>query len=360
MGTNRYIGVTRRSQGYQISFQYQGIRYRETLRLPLTRKGEDEANQVLCAIKRDITLNIFAIEKFFPNSLKTTSKGAVSNSIEHELNQWMKLNERSLQKSTRIDYQRRIDKHLIPNFGKTLTTNLKRTDILEWVNAAGFSLKPKSISNTLDPLRSMYRDLVADGIIRHNPMANLRLPKFETREPQPFNEIEIAKILRELDGQVRNFYTFAFQTGLRTSEQIAIEWEDIDWKNETVFICKAKVRNEIKEPKTKSGRRKVNLSHDAILALKDQKTHSGHQNRVFLNPKTMRTWSCDKPLRIQYWYPALDRANVTRREPYQTRHTFASLKLSREGMTPIRLAEQMGHSDCSQIHSRYGRLVVEC
>ena len=60
MGTNRYVGVTRRSQGYQISFQYLGIRYRETLKLPLTAKGEKEADCVLSAIKHDIALNNFS------------------------------------------------------------------------------------------------------------------------------------------------------------------------------------------------------------------------------------------------------------------------------------------------------------
>jgi len=357
MGTNRYVGVTRRSQGYQISFQYLGVRYREILKLPLTAKGEKEADCVLSAIKHDIALNNFALEKYFPNSSKTCTKTGVHNTIEFELNKWMRLNERSLQKSTRMDYQRRIDKHLIPTFGKTLASELKRTDILEWVHLIGEILKPKSISNTLDPLRSMYRDLIADDTISHNPMANLRLPKFATREPMPFNEIEIEKILNELEGQPKNFYDFAFQTGLRTSEQIALEWADVDWENQTVYISKAKVLNEIKEPKTKAGRRKVNLSNEAIKALLDQEAHSGHQKYIFLNPKTMAPWSCDKPLRIQHWYPALDRANVTKREPYQTRHTYASLKLSREGMPPIRLAEQMGHSDCSQIYARYARLL---
>jgi len=175
-----------------------------------------------------------------------------------------------------------------------------------------------------------------------------------------FNEIEIEKILNDLEGQPRNFYDFAFQTGLRTFEQIALEWADVDWENQTVYTNKAKVRNEIKEPKTKAGRRKVNLSNEAVKALIDQETHSGHQKCIFLNPKTMAPWSCDKPMRIQHWYPALDRTRVASREPYQTRHTYASLKLSREGMNPIRLAEQMGHSDCSQIHARYARLVTDC
>ena len=360
MGKNRYVGVTRRSQGYQISFQYLGTRYREILKLPLTAKGEKEADCVLSAIKHDIALNNFSIEKYFPNSSKKDVKTSASSTIEHELNQWMRLNERSLQKSTRIDYQRRIDKHLIPNFGKCRTNELKRTDILEWVHAVGLTLKPKSISNTLDPLRSMYRDLIADDTIIYNPMANLRLPKFATREPMPFNEVEIEKILHELEGQPRNFYSFAFETGLRTSEQIALEWLDVNWENKTVYINKAKVRDEIKEPKTKAGRRKVNLSENAINALRDQKSYSAHHDCIFLNPKTMAPWSCDKPIRIQHWYPALERACVTRREPYQTRHTYASLKQTREGMNPIRLAEQMGHSDCSQIYSRYGRLIDDC
>jgi integrase len=355
----KYRGVTRRSAGWQVSFQYLGKRYREMLNLPLTAKGETEANGQLCSIKREITLGMFSYAKYFPNSSNALVVNSRATTVKHEINEWMRLNERTLQKSTRIDYQRRIGKHLIPTFGHKLVTELTRKDILEWVLAVESTLRPKSISNTLDPLRSMYRDLIADGILPHSPLTNLKLPKLDTREPNPFNEAEIQRILAQLDGQVCNFYDFAFQTGLRTSEQIAIEWADVDWENRTIFVNKAKVRNEVKEPKTRSGRRKISLNDNAINALKNQATYSRHQSAIFLNPKTMVPWSCDKPLRIQHWYPALLRAGIIRREPYQTRHTFASLKLSKEGMAPIRLAEQMGHSDCSQIYARYARLISE-
>ena len=351
----RYRGVTRRSSGWQVSFAFKGKRYREMLNLPLTAKGEAEAYGILCAIKRDITLGVFEFQSFFPNSKKTLTNHAERSTIEHEINNWMRLCEKSLATSTRNDYQGRINKHIIPTFGHIRLGDLTRTEILEWVN--NVELSPKSIRNTLCPLSAMYSAAIADGRIKHSPLQSLRLPKPNTREPEPFNEDEIERILNQLEGQVKNFYRFAFETGLRTSEQLALLWTDIDWKNKTIYISKAKVRNEIKEPKTRAGRRLLKLNDVAVLALRDQEPFSSRQQTIFLNPKTDSTWSCDKPLRIQHWYPALERAGVDKREPYQTRHTFASLKLSRENVAPIWLAAQMGHSDCSQIYRNYGRWI---
>jgi integrase len=352
----RYPGVTRRGKGYQIAFQYEGVRYREMLaNLPDTAKGIKEASDILASIRREITIGTFEYQKRFPRSKHSKSHGTNLSTVEVELDNWMRLNERQLAKSTREDYRRRIDKHLIPVFGHHHIKDLTRTHIYEWLQ--NVSLSSKSIRNTLCPLMSTFTEAMREGRLDNSPLSNIRLPKLETREPKPFNEQEIERILNQLDGQVKNFYRFAFETGLRTSEQLALLWPDVDWENKTIYISKAKVRNELKEPKTNAGKRSVKLSNAAILALKAQGVPSADQHTIFLNPKTNSPWSCDKPLRIQHWYPALQRAGVDKREPYQTRHTFASLKLSREKVAPIWLATQMGHSNCSQIYKNYGRWI---
>lgn len=54
------------------------------------------------------------------------------------------------------------------------------------------------------------------------------------------------------------------------------------------------------------------------------------------------------------WKAALKRAGVRYRNPYQTRHTYASMMLS-AGEHPMWVAKQMGHADWTMIARVYGR-----
>ena len=357
MDRNRYPGVTKRGRGWQVSFQYQNQRRRETVLLPQTSKGEREAFEYLALVNREITLGIFNYRERFPRSRKSNLTKDFQGTISAGLDEFMRLHGPSLAKSTRIDYQRRIDKHLIPAFGHISVGDLTRTHVMDWIIQTSSSLSPKSIRNTLCPLMAMYSEAIRDGLIITSPLSNLRLPKLATREPNPFSMEEQESILSELTGQPRNYFLFAFETGLRTSELIALKWHDVISNQRRVHVSRAKVRGEIKEPKTKSGNRYVDLTDRALTALECQRFYSCDSEYIFLDPVSNEAWRDDKPLRVRYWYPALTRANVVHREPYQTRHTFASTCLSRNRASPLWVAKQMGHSNCSQVYEKYARWI---
>lgn len=54
------------------------------------------------------------------------------------------------------------------------------------------------------------------------------------------------------------------------------------------------------------------------------------------------------------WVPAMKKAGVRYRRPYQTRHTYASMMLS-AGEHPMWVAKQLGHTDWTMIARVYGR-----
>ena len=72
-----------------------------------------------------------------------------------------------------------------------------------------------------------------------------------------FNLEEIKAILTEAKEQARNLFQFAFYSGLRTSELIALEWGDIDWLKGMVRVSRAVVLKKEKGTKKKSGQRDV-------------------------------------------------------------------------------------------------------
>ncbi|KZY64712.1 MULTISPECIES: site-specific integrase [unclassified Oleiphilus] len=250
-------------------------------------------------------------------------------------------------------YSSALKEHLIPRFGHMFLSELKPADIRHWI--ASLSISNKRINNVLVPLRAVYAEALEDDLIAKNPLTKIKNLNVVTREPLPFNDNEIEAIYSQLEGNDLNLITFAFETGLRTSELIALQWQDIDFDNKRIYIRRAIVRGQTKQPKTKSGVRTVDLSQPAIDALLNQQQYSV-KPFVFFDTKTEKVLN-DKKIRERIWKAALKKAGVQYREPYQTRHTFASRHLS-NGKPIIWVSLQMGHSNPNMTTSRYARWIV--
>ena len=156
---------------------------------------------------------------------------------------------------------------------------------------------------------------------------------------------------------MRNLFQFAIWTGLRTSELIALEWGDIDWNRNIARIRRASVRKQIKVPKTQAGERDIKLLSGALASLEDQKAHSFLRGKeIFLNPRTNAPWETDAQIRKTAWQPAIRRSGIRDRNPYQTRHTFASLCLT-SGEDIAWVARQLGHKSIALTLKRYARWI---
>src|SRR5262249_53214515 len=152
---------------------------------------------------------------------------------------------------------------------------------------------------------------------------------------------------------------FAFFTGLRTGELIALEWGDIDWIKGQAYVKRSFVEGEIKPTKTKAGKREVLLLPPALEALKAQKPFTFMVGKnVFHTPFSNKPWSSPFQIRHSGWLPILRRAGVRYRNPYQTRHTYASMMLS-NGENIMWVAKQMGHANIEMVIKTYGKWIPD-
>ena len=356
----RHRGITIRGNSAQIAITYQGVRYRETIPIPPTKAALKELVLKLHAIKYEIKTGDFDFLKHFPlskNAKKFRKSRPDQYTIGEALKNWLQRNQSECQPSTIRDYTRAIYYHLKPAFGEMAISELTAIKVKEFLADLPCSNKRKS--NILIPLRRVYDELYHDEIIDKNPLERVKNHPSNTREPEPFNANEISRILHELKGQENNLIQFAFYSGLRTSELIALRWQDVDFDKNCIYVRSAKVRGYLKCTKTKSGKRDVTLQPQAREALISQKTFTGEQNEiVFHDSRSNQPWKDDQAIRKIVWTPALKRADIKYRNPYQTRHTFASMLLSR-GENPMFVAQQMGHKDWSMIIKVYGRWIPQ-
>lgn len=349
----------------EISFTYRGVRCRERVPLKPTTANLKRAEQHRAAILHEITLGIFEYRAAFPNSKmadKFDAPPAPADivTVGDYLDKWLDRQKLERKASTYDTYRKIVIGKLDPWFGKLTLTEFRRKHMRDKLSAhpAG----NKTLGNIQSVMRAALQDAVdIDELLEVNPLAGYTYrrkdePK-EEDEIDPFDRDEQAAILAALDGQGRNLVQFAFWTGLRTSELVALDWSDVDFLRGVVRVSRAMTQHADKPEvtKTDAGRREVKLLQPALEALTAQKAHTYLAgNEVFQNPQNLARWAGDQPIRKTLWTWALKRAGVRYRYPYQTRHTYASMMLS-AGEHPMWVAKQMGHADWSMIIRRYGR-----
>lgn len=320
------------------------------------------ARRLRASILLEIAQRTFDYAKQFPDSRranKLTGRGPVLL-IEDALDAWLASKTPELEHTTRIDYERAIRLTLRPAFGRIPVRELTRLAVKTWI-AERPDLTAKRLNNVLSPLRQMLAEALDDGLIEADPLLGLRIRRRReaTKDDiDPFTPAEIKLILAHADGQFRNLCQFDFFSGLRTSELIALRWDDVDFASGVVRIRAAFVRGKRKSTKTVTGTRTVELLAPALEALQAQRTHTFLAGDVvFHNPLTNAAWYSDKSIREHNWRHILKRAGIRYRYPYQMRHTFASMLLS-AGENIMWVAKQMGHKDPTITARRYARWIA--
>jgi integrase len=238
----KFTGVQAISKtSVEIAFTYRGVRCRERIKLKPTPANLKRAERHRAAILDAIERGTFDYAITFPDSPRAAQfsehRGA-SITFKDYLDQWLKSSKAHVKASTWNDYRKTVNNHLIPAFGELRLTDLKRAHIKQW--ASGLDVTNKRIANLLSPLRVSLQEAVDDALIETNPLFGWSYRRKEAPKSQddvdPFTTEEQAAILDQLEGQGRNLIQFAFWSGLRTSELVALEWGDIDRRRGVVCI----------------------------------------------------------------------------------------------------------------------------
>lgn len=349
--------VRARGDSIQVDFYYRGVRCLETIKLKPNKKNMKYAEALEARIKDEIARNVFEYMVCFPNS-KTNAARLFGNAkagnmtVEDALLDYYEDKKRTWKNSTAKTNLQAITGQLAPGFKDVRLVDLNLRTIRQFIS--GLTCENKRVNNILIPLRGMLHDAYANELIQQNPMERITNLPVRTREPQPFTAAEQKLILDVLPDQLKNYVQFAFATGLRTGELIALRWTDIDWERGVARVRRNFTRGEETTTKTSAGERDVVLFAPALAALELQKDFTfEHADCVFYNPTTNKPWSGDGAI-WKYWNPAVKGLPIPYREPCQTRHSYASALLS-AGEHPLWVANQMGHADPTVLFRRYAR-----
>ena len=197
-------------------------------------------------------------------------------------------------------------------------------------------LAAKSLQRLLSSCRSLFRQLIREGALAHDPLAGVRGPKVRRKLPQVLDVDEAGALVETDSGgklavRDRAMLELFYSSGLRLSELVNLRWIDLDLDGGEVRVLG-------KGSKT----RVVPVGRPAITALRALGAAEGMQpdSAIFrgrggapINPRTvqlrMNKLAMDLPKHVH---------------PHLLRHTFASHMLESSGDLRA-VQELLGHAD---------------
>ena len=205
--------------------------------------------------------------------------------------------------------------------------------------------KTSTISRNVASIRSFYQYLVRNKKIKKDPTEKIQSPKVEKRAPSVLTSAEIELLLEQpknvdLKGiRDKAMLEFAYATGMRVSEIISLNIDDINLKDGLV-TCK-----------TRTGTRNIPLGTLSLKALADYIENSRpilikdeKITALFVNTNGQRLTRQGFWKIVRYYK---EQAHITKDiTPHVLRHSFAT-HLLQNGADLKSIQTMLGHSDIS-------------
>ncbi|WP_417655157.1 Arm DNA-binding domain-containing protein [Pseudoalteromonas atlantica] len=361
-------GITIHRDKLRIAFRppNEKHQWKRSLGIPPTKANIKAAEQMLNAIRRDISLGQFDLAQYFPNdpSLKKDERllGAVIQ--EH----FIKAKKGRVKGSTHNTYTIRAE-WVIENYGHIDAANVTPKEAMElregiisqspsaelasfrlWLirfavtrAVRALVLEEDRFGPMLDSVESKSKALTLEGLHKG----------IDSNEVFTIEEAE--RIVKACTSESRKrLVTFLFWSGLRPGEAAALRREDICLP---YIIVKRTLTQYGEEQSPKSGRaRKIYLPSSARLAL-EQELLTHDSDRAWVTSMG-KPYTSSRLFTTKHWKGILDKAGLAYLAPYTTRHSFASWML-KAGEPESTVAAHLGHTDTAMIRKVYGKFIPD-
>ena len=248
--------------------------------------------------------------------------------------------EKNYSSHTILNY--RIDLEEFAGFlGKTPIENVEYPDLRRFLaQLKGRNLKPRSLARKLSSLRSFFKFLQREGVIKSNPAKLLVTPKLDKPLPHFMSEEESVQLIEApKTGKInsprdRAIFEILYSTGIRVSELVGLNVDDVDF-----------IGNIIKVMGKGKKERMVPIGDTALNALKEYLDSLRVDNKfIFVNKNGTRLG--DRSVRNIINKYILEQAMAQHVTPHMFRHSFATHLLN-HGADLRSVQELLGHVNLS-------------
>ncbi|RKX72490.1 tyrosine recombinase XerD [candidate division TA06 bacterium] len=236
------------------------------------------------------------------------------------------LNTRRFSKNTIISYRHDIIQFfnfLNDLYGMEYINQINRSHIRAFISSLmKYGFDRSSANRKLSTLKSFFSYLVSINCIEKNPVILIKAPKMEYKLPTFLTVTEINNMMIVPDTKKfkglrdRAILEILYSTGIRASECINININDIDFENETILVLGKRKKERIMPFNQNS-----KLSIRNYLIVRNKKSVKGEQ-ALFINRSGSRL-SQRSLIRIVKFY-INQIAPGKKASPHTLRHTFAT------------------------------------
>jgi len=264
--------------------------------------------------------------------------------------------------STRRGYEVYLQKHILPKWQDAELTELQARPVELWLQS--LDLAPKSKVHIRGLLRVLWDYAMWRGDVPtlRNPMelVQVRNGSKRTRKPRTMTIEEFHRLSAILTEPYRTMATVGVCLGLRWSEIVGLQWQDLDWLNGELRLQRAVVKQIEDQVKTVHSSKPMALDSRILDLLKQHK-----QSSVFTEPGDWVFASPEKhgklPRSYTSFWEKLGRscqdAGIKHVSPHSFRHSYRAW-LDELG-TPITVQQRaMRHGDI-RVTMSYGDAVGE-
>lgn len=269
---------------------------------------------------------------------------------------WLDIYKDKVKESTLVKSTTAFKLHILPYFGDKKVKDINSYMVQEYALKLKNYASGKEIFNRASAIMNYA---IKIGVIEKNPFDNVEMPRFKKHiKHESYLEVEdINKLLNIIDDYI-NYCAFRvlIYTGLRRGELLALEWNDIDFKNNTINVNKTLTHGRdykiiVNSTKTQSSIRVVDIDDETLNYLKKLKLQT-KSKLVFPNSKGGYQRLSNLQDRLNRY---CKKANINKIRVHDLRHTHASL-LFASGSNAKEVQERLGHTDIKTTLNIYTHL----
>jgi len=277
--------------------------------------------------------------------------------MEKQIKQFLNFlqNDKKLSDNTLQSYRRDIlqfEKYLGQN--KINYLKVEDKDISNYLHSLkADGKKTSTISRSLATIRSFYQFLVREKKIKSDPTENVQAPKIEKRVPSVLSAEEVELLLdqpKDIDlkgTRDKAMLEFAYATGMKVTEIIDLNIDDVNFEDNTVTCNSAKKSRVIPLGNLAKKALKEYVDQARPILIKDENNKSLFVNMNGSKLTRQGFWKIVK----YYKEKAHIEKDIT---PHVLRHSFAT-HLLQNGADLKSIQAMLGHSDISstQVYAQF-------
>lgn len=327
------------------------------------RQGKRHKKQF--AKKRDADSHRVKVEGQIKGGSFRESKNTVADAIKAYVEHLQERNAKGHRVA--LGYYRntkaQLDTYVLPKLGETALSDLTKGNVASFrddIQREGATVL--TARKVLGALSRSLKFAAERDWMAVNPAQGVRViggTDDDNDKVVPPSRDALAAILKAASPDTALRVRFASATGLRASEQWALQWRDVDFKRKEVNVRRSvDIFGVLKDAtKSKAGKRKVPMSDALVAALTDHRGTTTN-DEAFVFPDSRGGFTRHTNWIKRGWNPVLDAAGVDRLGWHALRH-FAISTWVLGGINMKAVQVLAGHASFQMTSDRYSHLLPE-